>query len=499
MAKHEMGSGKSGSTPEPKHFKTGNDLADALLDSQARLPVVASFPISGVPGSSRTGLPGEGTTQSVPDEYLRKMQTMIEQQAEVLAQNQILIQTLLTERHAAAEKEKEKETDMAVDQSGAGEPISPNTRIGPEQKPKLEASVIAHMKKTAAQYRLRMDSVRKSDDRIDKLKSVNDKLREGKLPSGVGPFKIAFKNKYLDNAYTPLNNDGNPDTKWCFNLVDGESYALAKQRVYMEYLSMQNKIDQDLALLTRDKQKAEISFDKFLADCREPLVIQRSEYDKVCDDLGTPKKPSAELAKDKLLEKFALKEYDDIISRLASNRLKEVEKREKQRDLDSKQREAAANLSPQAVAENFVGDLVDRRLGRKFAGTNVDYGSMLDLKVKAPTLVGDPTSDEVEKGRALSKSNLTELKSIKNQMRSGNYKSPVPVGGYNGPQATAKEQKKKEMAKLKQQQQQKADAKKAKDAKKGKGKGKDGSAASKPSGKSAGKGKQKGRGKGKNK
>ena len=188
--------------------------------------------------------------------------------------------------------------------------------------------------------------------------------------------------------------------------------------------------------------------------------------------------------------------YRDVIEKCATTKLKQEEKAIAQRKLDESQRLAAASLSTQAVVENFVSDIIDNKAG-KLKRDNIAYEKMLSfddqqnpLKVSAPVLVGDEVPEEHAKKRELTKSNLSELKRIKSEMRTGNYQSPKnsksPPSGGKIPAGKSQKGKGKGKQEQSQKQLQKG----------GKGKGK--RKGSEPLENSKGKGKgKKGKGKGK--
>ena len=201
--------------------------------------------------------------------------------------------------------------------------------------------------------------------------------------------------------------------------------------------------------------------------------------------------------------------YKDVLEKCALNKLKEDERLVKQKKLDQQQRDAASSLSTQAVIENFVGDLIDRKTGKN-KKDNVAYDKMLSfdagnpLQVKPPVLIGDSITEEQAAKRELTKSNLNDLKRIKSEMRAGVYvssknsKSPPPGGKVPVGPTPKKKANPNPKAKPKPKAKAKAKPSYPSQVEKGSGKGKGGSKGSKGLDNNKGKGKGK-KGKGKSK
>ena len=227
----------------------------------------------------------------------------------------------------------------------------------------------------------------------------------------------------------------------------------------------------DLAVAERavEKQKACATMEKFRDDCAVALKAHSNMIDVVSDALGNAKQQEVLEGRSKLLIDKADVMYRGLIDKLASTRLKIADKKQTQIDRNRKEREAAAFLSSSEVVEGFIGEVLDKRLGRE-SKTNVDFGSMVNidqgvLNVKTNVVM---KSDQVEVDDAVvdrrrrSKRALAELKKHKAEAKNG--KSPGPTGGSNRPSAAAPKAKPKAKGKG-------AEAKKQPD--KGKGKGKE--------------------------
>ena len=146
-----------------------------------------------------------------------------------------------------------------------------------------------------------------------------------------------------------------------------------------------------------------------------------------------------------------------------------------QLDLERRQLESASQLTSRDVLTGFVKNIFadSKQQPRE---TNIDFAKMLNIE-KGEVALADP------KTRDLSKSQLSELKKIKKDMRNqGNGSSPSTVGGTI-PQSPSHRRKPNDGSRGKGLHESRDSGKKGEKGK-GKGKGKD---------KSKGKGKGKGK------
>ena len=213
--------------------------------------------------------------------------------------------------------------------------------------------------------------------------------------------------------------------------------------------------------------------------------------DEVTAAVGTAQQQTVRQDRLKFLHEMVEKLYIGMVDKIAASRIRIAQKKQLQTDRNRQEREAAAHLSTSEVVEGYIGNLLDKRLGRP-PKSNVDYGSMVDIQVKPDVvMVGDGAeTDEQTEKRKKSKQALAELKRLKAEAK--NYKSPGPLAGQNQPAGSLARAKPKAKAKPKTKG---AEPKGLGKGKKGKGKGAptDHDAESKGSGKSKGKGKNKGK------
>jgi len=480
--KRDGTSGPTGSSPPMK-----KSVHDYLLDEEtqppAAQPVLPEFPGTGASSSE---------FQMVPKEYLQQMKSMLELQQQQATQNQLLI-------HALFDKLEQEKTqvadaqDMDVQKTPPADAAQPATSkfesIIKDAKILLDQPMYAHIRKTAGKFRTELENMSRTDARIPKLQKELDTLAAGKLPPGMPAFKCPFKSAVLEEVYI---KEGDDEPKFEFPLKRGETFLQCKMRAHTEHCAMQCRLDLEIARVTQSVQKKGVTFEKFLDECAEPLRQHSTVVGTLSDYIGDGKASCVLETKMALLEKESSLAYKKLLELVASKRMKDDEAKLKQVELDNRQREAAAKLTPHDVLESYIGGVVDSKLKRPKKKDNIDYGAMINVSVSSPVVDGDEIDPDVRKKRQYSKSQLNELKNIKAQMRSGNYSSPMVVGGHNSPQpkATAKP-----MAKPKP---------KRKD--KGKGKGKENATAAAVGGKSGSKGskhggqnRSKGSGKGKGK
>ena len=475
--------GPTGDSPAEKQ-----SVIEALLDSQLgeagqHLPLMPPFPGSTSSANAGQNLVATPTNlvATPQDPMVQQLQSLMEMQQRQMEQNQLMMQSFL---QAFAQSNEVPATTAANDAAPSTTPMEEDGKLGVKTGPievvhvksaQIPNVLANHIKTIAKEHRQQVESIKKTEERLVKLKANSVQLSNGKVATGLPPFKMPFKAKYMEETcYTDEDK-----LTFEFSSAAGESYVQCKHRLYVEYLAMQNEIDIRLSERTKTNLLATVNLEKFISSCKEPLVKHKNAVGEVCTFLGQDVQYDDTI--EALLEAEATKAFKGILNSVAAARLKTKEDKERLVELERLQRETAAKLSPGTVFETYVADIVDKKLkGKKAAPqTNVDFGAMLKLEVSTPVY----ESDEAAKTRQLQKHQLEELKRLKHEMKTKNSQSPAAVGGSNRPQPKAPKPKPKAKAGGKA----KGGAKGSGSAEKGAGKGKDKAKSSK--GKGRGKGK----------
>ena len=109
-----------------------------------------------------------------------------------------------------------------------------------------------------------LEDLGRTEARFERLKIVSDRLPAGKMPTAFKRYVAPYKSCILDDVPSPA--DGQKESE-CFYLDPGITAAHTKENIYMEYLAMQNNIDETVAQRQRDRQIANSSFKSFGDKC----------------------------------------------------------------------------------------------------------------------------------------------------------------------------------------------------------------------------------------
>ena len=197
-------------------------------------------------------------------------------------------------------------------------------------------------------------------------------LEQGRIPTGVKPYKCSVEVPELDHAIPPELVNLNIS----FNA--GTTFREAKEKLYMASTALAKVMDARVMELQVDSIRKDLSADAFVASANAFSDSRTTAASDLMNELGlgnlvsasTPKLPRA-----KLLEMYAA-----VMERVAENRKADEAKREKKEELVAKKVDRLRDTAPHDLLDAKIKQSIAQAMGKKVPlDKQIDYGAAYSM------------------------------------------------------------------------------------------------------------------------
>ena len=214
-------------------------------------------------------------------------------------------------------------------------------------------------------------------------------LTDGKVPTGVKPFKVNVDVPELDlpipEELSSLNIQFEP----------GCSFRDAKEKLHMASIALGKALDARVIEAQVANMKNELTCEAFVAACGKVKEERSSSAASMMAELGlsTAALPSPNLPKSKAIQLYA-----SVIEKVATNRKIEEEKRSNNEETIAKKVERLRDTAPHKLLDAKIHQAVREALGKKQGSetkgknldSSIDYGAAYSMIVaERPDLLSE--------------------------------------------------------------------------------------------------------------
>ena len=210
-------------------------------------------------------------------------------------------------------------------------------------KDETPASVRKHVSSCVDELTRKTEKSVRLRAKAESLTAQADSLHDGKVPSGIRPFKAAIETPELD-LNVPFNF---PDIT--IKLDPGCTFRAAKEKLYYAYIGMNKALDAKIIEAQLAKLRTTISRDHFIGQCSKFSDERHSAATDFMAALGLDAGPST--GPIKISREKMNRMYDSVMEKLAENKIEEEKLKKKSEETIAKKIERLRECAPQELLD----------------------------------------------------------------------------------------------------------------------------------------------------